>query len=66
MKAKYYEVKISKKPYTALCVDLFKEEENEDGLDITKYINSAGLKGKYDIYIEINSKIYNTDLCVEF
>lgn len=66
MKAKYYEVKISKKPYTALCVDLFKEEENEDGLDITKYINGAGLKGKYDIYIEINSKIYNTDLYVEF
>lgn len=34
-----YKVSISKKPYTALCVDVFTEEENENGITVTKYIN---------------------------
>lgn len=62
----YYNVKISKKPYTALCIDIITEEENEKGLNVTKYINEDGLKGKYSIYIEIDGTIYNTKEYVEF
>ncbi|MCI8394274.1 MAG: aryl-sulfate sulfotransferase [Bacilli bacterium] len=62
----YYEVIISKKPYTALCVDIFTEEETEKGLDITKYINQDNLKGTYAIYIEIDGTIYNTKQFVTF
>lgn len=61
----YYYTRISKKPYTALCVDL-NTEEDSNGLRITKYINQEGLKGKYSIYLEINSNLYNTNSYVEF
>lgn len=57
---KIYNVPISKKPYTALCVDVFTEEENENGIVITKYINKVNLKGKYSIYLKIDGKVYNT------
>ena len=39
LKSNYYKVKVSKHPYTALCVDIFTEEENKNGINITKYIN---------------------------
>ena len=61
----YYYTRISKKPYTALCVDL-NTEEDSNGLRITKYINQEGLKGKYSIYLEINGNLYNTNSFVEF
>ena len=61
----YYYTRISKKPYTALCVDL-NTEEDSNGLSITKYINQEGLKGKYSIYLEINGNLYNTNSYVEF
>jgi arylsulfotransferase (ASST) len=61
----YYYTRISKKPYTALCVDL-NTEEDCNGLRITKYINQEGLKGKYSIYLEINGNLYNTNSYVEF
>lgn len=64
--ANYYEFKVSKKPYTALCVDLFTEEETERGINVTKYINSDSLKGKYSIYLEIDGTLYNTEEYVEF
>ena len=60
MNLNIYKVPISKKPYTALCVDIFTEEENEKGITVTKYINKDGLKGRYKIYLEINDSIYNT------
>lgn len=60
----YYYTRISKKPYTALCVDL-NTEEDSNGLRITKYINQEGLKGKYSIYLEINGNLYNTNSYVE-
>lgn len=66
MKAKYYNIRVSKKPYTALCVDVFTEEEDENGLVITRYINEDNLKGKYSIYIEIDGTLYNTEEYVEF
>ena len=61
-----YDWRISKKPYTALCVDIFTEEENEYGLNTNKYINSEGLSGKYSIYIKIDGTLYNTSKSVEF
>lgn len=61
----YYYTRISKKPYTALCVDL-NTEEDSNGLRITKYINQEGLKGKYSIYLEINGNLYNTNSFIEF
>lgn len=56
-----YDVRISKKPYTAMCVDIFNEEENENGITVTKYINDYGIQGKYYLYIKINGTIYDLD-----
>ena len=61
----YYDQIISKKPYTALCVDIFTEEETNEGINITRYINKEGLSGKYNIYIKINDKIYKTNNYIE-
>lgn len=66
VKSYYYNVKVSKKPYTALCVDVFTDEENENGIVVTKYINQEGLSGRYCIYIEIDGVIYNTGKYVKF
>lgn len=65
-KSLYYYQSISKKPYTALCVDVFTDEETENGLSITRYINSEGLKGTYTIFIEIDGTIYKTNTKVKF
>ena len=61
----YYDQVISKKPYTALCVDIFTEEETNEGINITRYINKEGLSGKYSIYIKIDDKIYKTNSYIE-
>lgn len=61
LKSQYYQVRVSKKTYTAMCVDIFTEEEQEDGIVVTKYINQEGLHGKYSIYIEIDGILYNTE-----
>ena len=61
-----YNVSISKRPYTALCVDIFTEEETKEGISVTKYINEDGLNGKYSIYVEVDGTIYNTNRYVEF
>ena len=66
MNWKYYDMVISKKPYTALCVDLFTEEEDENGIMVTKYINSDSLIGKYSVYLEIDGTLYNTGEYVDF
>lgn len=66
MSTNIYNIRVSKKAYTALCVDVFTEEENENGIMVTKYINAEGLKGKYSIYIEIDGTIYNTGKSVFF
>lgn len=66
LKVNTYNISISKKPYTALCVDVFTEEENEKGLTVTRYINQENLKGKYSIYLSIDGKIYNTEEYVDF
>lgn len=61
-----YKFPISKRPYTALCVDVFSETESQDGIVVKKYINKEGLKGNYSIYIEQNSRLYNTGKYVNF
>ena len=62
---KEYKVPISKKPYTAMCVDIFTEEENKNGIVVTKYINKDGLEGKYSLYLQINDTIYKTGKYIE-
>ena len=61
-----YNVSVSKKPYTALCVDVFTDTEKENGISVTKYINKDGLKGEYSIYLSIDGKIYNTNKYIKF
>ena len=63
---KSYDVPISKKPYTALCVDVFTEEETENGIVVTKYINQEELNGKYSIYLKIDGILYDTEQYVRF
>lgn len=58
---KTYPLIISKKPYTAMCIDVFNEQEKKDGITVTKYINDVGMHGKYYIYIRINGKVYDID-----
>ena len=60
-----YTMRVSKTPYTALCVDLGVEDDNEN-ITVTKYINAEGLTGKYSIYIEIDGSLYKTDEYVKF
>ena len=66
MNSKVYRVPVSKKPYTALCLDIFTEDETENGIVVYKYINEEGLKGKYSIYLQIDDVIYDTNQYVEF
>ena len=65
-KNQYYNIRVSKKPYTAMCVDLWSEEETRDGIVVTKYINREGLSGRYNIYISIDGTVYTTGQYVEF
>lgn len=61
-----YDIRVSKKPYTALCVDIFTEEETEKGIMVTKYINQEGLSGRYSLYLNVDGQLYNLDRYVEF
>ena len=63
---KTYNMVISKKPYTAMCIDVFNEEETKNGINVTKYINEKGLSGRYHIYMKINGKVYDFDRHVTF
>lgn len=58
-----YDVRVSRRPYTAMCLDIF---EDQDSLAINKYINDEGLSGQYTIFIKINNQIYNTNKIVDF
>ena len=61
-----YNWRISTRPYTAMCVDIFNERETTNGLNTNKYINDEGLKGRYNIFIKIDDKLYKTNNYVEF
>ena len=64
--SKIYDFRVNKRPYTALCIDVFTQDENKNGLVISRYINSNGLHGKYSIYLDINGTLYDTEEYVEF
>ncbi len=66
MNIKEYHVSVSRRPYTAMCLDIFTEDETENGIVVNKYINAEGLTGKYSIYLEIDGVIYDTGEYVEF
>ena len=65
MKYEVYHIQVSKKPYTALCLDIFTEDETENGIVIDKYINDEGLSGRYSIYLEVDGVIYDTNKYVD-
>lgn len=65
-KMKYYNIVISQRPYTALCIDIFTQCETDDTLEINKYINDEGLAGDYSVYLQINDELYNTEKYVNF
>ena len=65
MKYEVYHIQVSKKPYTALCLDIFTEDETENGIVINKYINNEGLSGRYSIYLEVDGTIYDTNQYVD-
>ena len=53
---KRYNVRISERPYTAMCIVIFDNETQQ----VNQYINDDDeLSGKYTILLEINHKIYN-------
>ena len=60
-----YSMRVSKTPYTALCVDLGNDDDDEN-ITATKYINKEGLIGKYSIFIEIDGVVYKTNEYVKF
>lgn len=57
---KEYDIPVSVRPYTALCINIFTTEETEKTLELYKYINKDGLDGEYEIYLEIDDVLYNT------
>lgn len=63
---KEYDIRVSEKPYTALCVVMFVQEKTDNTLEVTKHINKEGLSGKHSIYIRIDGKLYNTSYIVDF
>lgn len=62
---KTYDMDISTKPYTSMCVDIF-NTNNDKCITVTKYINDLNLSGKYYIYMKINNNIYDFDLYVTY
>lgn len=62
---KTYNVRVSTKPYTAMCVDIF-NENNKNGITVNKYINDIGMQGKYYIYVKINDTIYDPNLYIQY
>ena len=41
------------------------EEENKNGIVVTKYINKENLSGKYSLYLQIDDTIYKTGKYIE-
>ena len=62
----YYNIPVTRTPYTALCITIFTEEETENGLNVTKFVNEEGIKGNFDIYLEIDDVVYNTKQNITF
>ena len=63
---KAYNVIVSPKPYTALCIDIYATDETDRTIEVNKYINKEGLDGEHLIYLKINDTLYNTGLTIDF
>ena len=63
---KSYNVKVSKTPYTALCVAVFDDNTKNEKITVNKYINDIGMKGKYYIFVKINGTVYDPNLYVQY
>ena len=63
---KTYDVRISRTPYTALCVAVFDENNKDEKITINKYINDIGMKGKYYIFVKINGTVYDPNLYIQY
>ena len=63
---KAYNVIVSPKPYTALCIDIYATDETDKIIEVNKYINKEGLDGEHLIYLKINDTLYNTGLTIDF
>ena len=63
---KTYNVRISKTPYTALCVAVFEDNNNSNKITVNKYINDINMSGKYYIYVKINGTVYDPNLYVQY
>lgn len=64
-----YAATASTRAYTAMCIDIFHEDDNYNNtqiINIARYINNEGLSGRYDIYLKIDNKVYNTGQYVVF
>jgi hypothetical protein len=68
LEQKYYKLRVTDKAHAALCVAVFDEHENEnqEELTITRFVNGEGLSGKYDVYLEIYDTIYDLRQQVSF
>ena len=63
---KTYHVRVSKTPYTALCVAVFDDNANKEKITVNKYVNDIGMKGKYYIFVKINGTVYDPNLYVQY
>ncbi|HAX73472.1 MAG TPA: aryl sulfotransferase [Firmicutes bacterium] len=63
-----YDIRVKKENYSAMCIDLFNKntDPNAERLHVTKFINAEGLSGTYQIYLEIDGVLYETDQHVKF
>lgn len=57
-KMKQFNIRISERPYTAMCIVVFDDQQQA----VTSYINDIGMEyGEYTVLIQINDTIYATN-----
>lgn len=61
-----YQIRVARRNYTAMCVDVLNDDEKANGLKTVDFINQKGLNGKYGIVFEIDGQLYQADHYVEF
>ncbi len=57
---KLYKIALKEEKHEALCIDIFSKNKTDDKVSVTKFINYRSLFGRYNLYVEINGKVYNT------
>ena len=63
---KTYNVRISKTPYTSLCVAVFDNNQSDEKITVNKYVNDICMKGKYYIFVKINGNVYDPNLYIQY